>query len=103
MMSQRVTAGVGFPAHFRALSWPDRLLQDRAETPGGSMDSESPSFRRSSFCNAGGCVEVAEVGSEQILVRGTGAPNLIPLAFSADQWAVFVAAVKNGEFARSGR
>jgi hypothetical protein len=67
------------------------------------MDSETPSFRRSSFCNAGGCVEVAEVGSERILVRGTGDPNLIPLAFSADRWAIFVQAVKNGEFDRSGR
>jgi len=67
------------------------------------MDSESPRFRRSSFCSGNGCVEVAEVGPEGILVRGTGAPNLIALAFSADQWVAFVEAVKNGEFVRSGR
>jgi uncharacterized protein DUF397 len=54
------------------------------------MGSESPRFRRSSFCNAGGCVEVAEAGPERILLRGTGAPNLIPLAFSPRQWSAFV-------------
>jgi hypothetical protein len=75
----------------------------RAETPGGSMGSESPRFRRSSFCNAGGCVEVAGAGPERILLRGTGAPNLIPLAFSGRQWTAFVEGVKKGEFARTDR
>jgi uncharacterized protein DUF397 len=63
------------------------------------MGSESPRFRRSSFCNAGGCVEVAAADPGQILVRGTGAPNREPLVFSAAQWAAFVAGVRNGEFA----
>jgi hypothetical protein len=63
------------------------------------MDSESPRFRRSSFCSAGGCVEVASVDPGQILVRGTGAPNRVALAFSAVQWAAFVGGVRNGEFA----
>jgi hypothetical protein len=66
------------------------------------MGSESPRFRRSTFCNAGGCVEVAEAGPERILVRGTGAPNLNPLAFSVDQWAAFVEGIKKGEFAPPG-
>jgi hypothetical protein len=67
------------------------------------MGSESPRFRRSSFCNAGGCVEVADADPERILLRGTGAPNLIPLAFSARQWSAFVAGVKKGDFAHPAR
>jgi Domain of unknown function (DUF397) len=63
------------------------------------MGSESPRFRRSSFCNASGCVEVAVPDPGQILVRGTGDPNRVPLAFTAGQWSAFVEGVKNGEFA----
>jgi hypothetical protein len=62
------------------------------------MGSKSPKFRRSSFCNAGGCIEVAAPEPGHIHLRGTGDPNRIALAFSAVQWAAFVEGVKKGDF-----
>lgn len=58
-------------------------------------------FRRSSFCGAGGCVEVALLPDHSIAVRDgkddrTGAPVLL---FDQTEWSAFVRGVQAGEFA----
>jgi uncharacterized protein DUF397 len=63
------------------------------------MGSESPRFRRSSFCSQGGCLEVAGDDLEQIQVRGTDGANRKPLIFPATSWAAFVNGIKKGDFA----
>lgn len=55
-------------------------------------------FRTSSFCSAGGCVEVALLSSGEVAVRDSKAPAASTLRYSAREWRDFVAGVKNGEF-----
>jgi hypothetical protein len=55
-------------------------------------------FRISSFCSAGGCVEVGRFPDGTVLVRDTKDRAQQPLAFTEDEWAAFVAGVKAGEF-----
>ncbi len=62
------------------------------------MASTSPMFRRSSFCSGSGCVEVAGLGPEQILVRGTDGANRRALTFPLAQWQAFVGGIKRGDF-----
>ena len=54
-------------------------------------------FRISSFCHSGGCVAVA-VGVEEISVRSSFDPDGPVLSFTREEWAAFVAGVRNGEF-----
>jgi hypothetical protein len=56
------------------------------------------SFRVSSFCSFGSCVEVGRSPDGTVLVRDTKARAQQPLAFSDEEWAAFVAGVKAGEF-----
>lgn len=53
-------------------------------------------FERSSFCDAGGCVEVARE-SGRVHVRHSRTPDAV-LSFSADEWAAFLAGADQGEF-----
>jgi hypothetical protein len=61
----------------------------------------------SSYCHAGGCVGVAAVESGGVRVRDEKHPHGPQLAFTAEEWAAFLAGVRNGEFdeaaLRSGR
>jgi hypothetical protein len=52
-------------------------------------------FRKSSLCSDGCCVEVS-IGGD-ILVRNSAAPETA-IAFSKEEWRVFVAAIRLGEF-----
>jgi hypothetical protein len=54
-------------------------------------------FRISSFCTAGGCVEVGRAPDGQVAVRDTKNREQ-QLTFTPDEWAAFVAGVKNNEF-----
>jgi hypothetical protein len=54
-------------------------------------------FRTSSRCGTGGCVEVAPLPDGGAVVRGTKNRTL-GLMFDAQEWADFVAGVKDGEF-----
>jgi hypothetical protein len=58
-------------------------------------DDSGPAFvwRKSSFCNTGACVEVAQHG-QRYLVR----KNSRVLIFDAEEWETFLAGVKAGEF-----
>lgn len=57
-----------------------------------------PVFRRSSFCGAGNCVEVAVLPSGDVDLRDSKSPELPPYRFSAAEWSDFVLGVKAGEF-----
>ncbi|MEJ3652131.1 DUF397 domain-containing protein [Actinomycetes bacterium KLBMP 9759] len=54
-------------------------------------------FKISSFCNLGNCVEVGRLPDGSFAVRDTK-DRSTTLTFSVDEWAAFVAGVKNGEF-----
>ena len=54
-------------------------------------------WRRSSRCTSGSCVEVANV-VDGVQLRDSKNPDVPPLSFTADEWAAFVAGVKQGEF-----
>lgn len=53
-------------------------------------------WRRSTRCESSGCVEVAFDAA--VLVRDSTDPDGGVLAFSPEQWAAFVAGVRDGEF-----
>lgn len=55
-------------------------------------------YRTSSFCSLGDCVEIGQSAAGEFLVRDSKNRDLDPLVFSGEEWAAFVAGVKNGEF-----
>jgi hypothetical protein len=56
-------------------------------------------FRTSSFCSGGNCVEIGRLPDGAVGMRDTKDPQRrITLVFGSQEWAAFVAAVKNGEF-----
>lgn len=59
---------------------------------------EGPHFRRSSFCQSSGCVEVAVLDDDQVAVRNSAEPGRRPQVYSAVEWRDFVAGVKDGQF-----
>jgi len=59
------------------------------------MASEDLNWKRSSRCESNGCVEVM-LDPAQVWVSGTDEWQI--LKFTADEWRVFVAGVKAGEF-----
>jgi hypothetical protein len=52
-------------------------------------------FRKGSLCSDAACVEVS-MGPD-ILIRNSAAPETA-IAFSQEEWRVFVAAIRSGEF-----
>jgi Domain of unknown function (DUF397) len=63
------------------------------------VDLSTASWRKSSWSNANGCVEVAFV-EDRVAVRDSkhrGGPVLV---FTAQEWAAFLGGVRDGEFDR---
>ncbi len=58
-------------------------------------------FQTSSFCGNHGCVAVAAVPDGDVAIRDSKVPDGAVLTFSAAEWDVFVAGVKEGEFDRA--
>ncbi len=58
----------------------------------------SPSYRKSSFCGAGSCVEVAVLPSGDVDLRDSKNPAIPPHRFTAQEWSDFLLGVKAGEF-----
>ncbi len=63
------------------------------------MDTTEDSirWRKSSRCESGTCVEVAHIDGT-IAIRDSKDLHGSVLTFSAEEWAAFVAGVRNGEF-----
>lgn len=53
------------------------------------------SFAKSSFCESNTCVEVER--GDTVQVRNSANPDVV-VSFSREEWAAFVAGMKNGEF-----
>lgn len=60
-------------------------------------DPTGLSWRRSSFCTASSCVEVADDGAH-VWLRDSKQPHQAPLRFTRLEWDHFVAGVRNGDF-----
>ena len=58
---------------------------------------KEPTFRKSSHCSGGNCVEVAKDG-DRYLVRDSKRPEIAPLTFTKDEWDAFVEGVNGGDF-----
>jgi hypothetical protein len=52
---------------------------------------------KSSYSNAGGCVEVNRLGI-LVLLRDSKDPDGPTLRFTREEWSAFLAGVRNGEF-----
>jgi hypothetical protein len=55
-------------------------------------------YRTSSFCSLGDCVEIGRSTAGEFLVRDSKDRAQPSLVFTREEWAAFVAGVKNGEF-----
>ena len=61
-------------------------------------------YKVSSFCNFGECVEVGQLPDGFVTVRDTKDPERrTSLTFTRDEWEAFVKGVKNGEVAHARR
>ena len=65
------------------------------------LSANTPHFRTSSFCGAGGCVEVAPLPDGGVALRDSKDVSLPPHVFTPTEWDAFVQGVKAGEFDRS--
>ena len=61
------------------------------------MDLSSVEWRKSSFSGSNGCVEVAILDGA-VAVRDAKDPAGPVLRFTRDEWAAFLAGVRDGEF-----
>jgi hypothetical protein len=87
--------------HNMAFSGPVKLDPGAPITPQAAVDGIAlpMSFRRSSWCSANSCVEVAAMPDGGVAVRDGKSPDVTPvLMFSADEWTAFISGVKAGEF-----
>ena len=57
-------------------------------------------FRRSSFCAGGTCIEAGRRADGMIVVRHATTPPVPAHTFTPNAWAAFLAAVRDGEFDR---
>ena len=62
-----------------------------------STNRPTPAWRRASRCASNGCVEFAQMG-DNIAIRDSKQTDGPMLTYNRDEWRVFVAGVKAGEF-----
>jgi ABC-type amino acid transport substrate-binding protein len=55
-------------------------------------------FRRSSFCNAGDCVEVAQLSDGRVAIRDSKDDRGSQQIYTPQEWAAFLRGAKSGEF-----
>jgi hypothetical protein len=60
------------------------------------MRSKQIAWRKSSFCAAGECAEIAEK-DDMILMRSTLAPHVV-LKYTVDEWRALRLGIQSGEF-----
>jgi hypothetical protein len=61
-------------------------------------DLEQARWTRSRACSADGCVEVAHLAGGSVAVRDSKDSAKPAHVFDREEWAAFIAGVKNGEF-----
>lgn len=73
--------------------------QDTSNTPSAPISRPlDEAFRKSSYSNSAGCVEVAQLADGRILVRDTKDPLHTTLSFTPHEWRVFLQGVRQNEF-----
>lgn len=63
--------------------------------------NNSFSFKKSSFCESAGCVEVALLPDGTTLVRDSKDNTLPSLKFTKEEWIAFVKGVQHSEFGQA--
>jgi Domain of unknown function (DUF397) len=61
-------------------------------------DMSNARWVRSRACSSDGCVEVAHMASGSVAIRDSKNTHLAAHVFERQEWAAFIAGVKNGEF-----
>ena len=74
----------------------DHLLTIQAQEGRKVSGLHPPDWRRSSYCESFGCVEVAMDG--EIAVRDSKNPDGGQLRFSKEEWHAFVHGLRSGDF-----
>jgi hypothetical protein len=62
---------------------------------GGSADQLT--WRTAERCNGGECIEIGTLGGS-VLIRNAADPDGACVTLTRDEWRVFVAGVKEGDF-----
>jgi Domain of unknown function (DUF397) len=75
------------------------LITNGEDTLAGQLLNDL-AWRRSSFCSANGCVEVASPG-EQVAVRDSHDPGAGQLIFTRGAWHRFITDIKTGRVPES--
>jgi hypothetical protein len=63
-----------------------------------SSQETTPVWRRSTFCSAGTCIEVASRTDGSVVIRDSKNAAQPPLVFTRDEMRAWIAGVKAGEF-----
>jgi Domain of unknown function (DUF397) len=65
----------------------------------GGASADQPTWRIGKLCDSGQCVEVGTLG-KSVLIRSSADPDGRYVTLTKDEWNVFVAGVKDGDFDR---
>jgi len=63
----------------------------------GGKPADQPTWHLGRQCEGGACVEIGTLG-ESVLVRGSTDPEGNCVKLTREEWRVFVAGVKSGDF-----
>jgi predicted secreted Zn-dependent protease len=63
----------------------------------GGKSAGEPTWHTSERCDGGACVEIGTTG-EVVLIRSSKAPDGKYVTLTRDEWQMFVAGVKDGDF-----
>ena len=63
----------------------------------GGKTAGEPTWHTSERCDGGACVEIGTTG-EAVLIRNSKAPDGKYITLTRDEWQMFVASVKDGDF-----
>ncbi|NUW33620.1 DUF397 domain-containing protein [Nonomuraea sp. SMC257] len=62
------------------------------------INISAAAWQKSSFCSSNTCVEVAPLGDGGVALRDSKIDGSPVLVFTEEEWAAFVAGVREGEF-----
>lgn len=75
---------------------PARIAASAAASLGGQSEARPVTWRKSSFCQGGECVEVGALDG-MVLVRDSKEPEHV-LTYSGEEFRAFALAIKAGEY-----
>lgn len=63
----------------------------------GGKTADEPTWHTGRQCDGGACAEIGTLG-ESVLIRNSADPDGPAVTLSREEWRVFVAGVKGGDF-----